>query len=147
MLDAPSRARLLRLSRSVDPKTAKVELDRAAKECVGDFLNGSYYEWAEAPREDVRRRSLDALAKLAKIRAESDDGDAAIATLEDALRLDPYAEELYRRLMTVQAKLGHSDAARRTYGRLESRLADLDVDPDESSQHLLQQLTPSVRAR
>jgi DNA-binding SARP family transcriptional activator len=136
----------LREARHAD-KTADLAaaLRRATKECVGDLLNGSYYEWAETPREDIRRRSLDALAKLADIRADSGDVDAVIAILEDAIRLDPYAEEFYRRLMTMQAKLGHRDAARRTYGQLESRLADLDVDPDESTQRLLDRSTPNVR--
>jgi DNA-binding SARP family transcriptional activator len=121
-------------------------LEKATKECAGELLEGSHYEWAETPREDIRRRSLDALAKLADVRADSGDLDAVIAILEDAVRLDPYAEEFYRRVMTTQAQLGHHDAARRTYGQLESRLADLDMDPDESTQRLLDESSPSVRA-
>ena len=114
-------------------------LGRATKECVGDLLNGSYYEWAETPREDIRRRSLDALAKVADIRADSNDMDAAIAALEDAIRLDPYAEELYRRMIACQISANRTDAAKRTLRQLEIRLGELDVDPDESTTRLLGQ--------
>jgi len=47
---------------------------------------------------------------------------------------DPVAEELYRRLLRLQASLGRSDAVRRIYRLLTRRLAELDVDPDPETE-------------
>ena len=53
----------------------------------------------------------------------------ALAALEGAISADPVAEELYRRLMRLQGKLGRPDAVRRTYRLLARRLAELDAGP------------------
>ena len=50
---------------------------------------------------------------------------------------DPVTEELYRRLMRLQAGLGRPDAVRRTYRLLARRLADLDIDPDPDTEQLV----------
>jgi DNA-binding SARP family transcriptional activator len=51
--------------------------------------------------------------------------------------VDPVAEELYRRLMRLQAELGRPDAVQRTYRLLARQLADLDVDPDPETEQLV----------
>lgn len=114
----------------------KAALERASKEFGGDLLDGVYYEWAEAPREDVRRRSIDALVKLSALKAGDGANEAAVAALAEATRLDPYAEEVYRRLMALQLELGQNDASVRTYKQLECRLAEIDADPGESTAEL-----------
>lgn len=44
-----------------------------------------------------------------------------------------YAEETYRQIMVLQAQLLGPDATRRTYQHLETRLDDLDHDPEEAT--------------
>jgi len=57
-----------------------------------------------------------------------------------AISADPVAEDLYRRLMRLQAGLGRPDAVQRTYRLLARRLADLDVDPDPETEQLVADL-------
>lgn len=127
----------LREAKLASGSDAAAPLERAAKECCGDLLDGAYYEWAEAPREDIRRRVLDAMVRSADLRQESGDDEGALTILEEAVGLDPYGEETYRRLIAVQLRLARSDSARRTFKQLESRLSELDLDPDETTVRLL----------
>jgi DNA-binding SARP family transcriptional activator len=63
-----------------------------------------------------------------------------MVALEQAISVDPVAEELYRRLMRLEASLGRPDAVRRTYRLLARRLAELDVDPDPETEQLVTNL-------
>jgi DNA-binding SARP family transcriptional activator len=132
-----------------DPaKTAALE--RATAAYHGSLLEGADYDWAEPAREELRRQAADAAGRLAELRERAGDGDGALTALEAAAGWDPYNEELHQRIMRLQARLGRPDAVRRTYGRLQSRLAELDVEPDDATERLLSQLlrpagTPSQR--
>lgn len=68
------------------------------------------------------------------------DPEGALAALEQAIGADPVAEELYRRVMRLEAEVGRLDAVRRTYRLLARRLADLDVDPDPETEQLVAEL-------
>ena len=127
----------LRHSRSEIQSEATTALQRAAELCHGDLLDGAYYEWAEAPREDIRRRMVDALVKLSEFRNDDGVTDVAVQALEEATRLDRYGEEVYRRLIALQIRLGQDDAAVRTYKQLESRLSEIDADPDQATTDLV----------
>ena len=69
--------------------------------------------------------------------------DAAADVLERVIGLDLYAEEPYRRLMTIQARHGRPDAVTATWLTLQRRLADLDVEVDEATARLYRSLTNS----
>ncbi|RFS81479.1 hypothetical protein D0T12_31515 [Actinomadura spongiicola] len=97
------------------------------------------YEWIEPERETLRRQAVEALIHLA-ILYERHEPERALTVLERARSLDRYAEEIYQHIMTLQAKLGRSDAVRRTYRLLETSLEDLAVDPSEETQQLLWRL-------
>ncbi len=125
---------------ATEPAAAGEALERATAAYGGDLCDGAYYEWVEAAREDLRRRAVDASARLAELRHASGDGDGALDALEQAVRHDPYTEELYRRIMRLQADLGRPDAVRRTYRLLETRLTDLDIEPDSLTDQLLADL-------
>lgn len=47
--------------------------------------------------------------------------------------------------MHLQADLGRPDAVRRTYRLLETRLADLDIEPDDTTNQLLHGLLRDER--
>jgi DNA-binding SARP family transcriptional activator len=115
-------------------------LAAAGEAYAGVLLDGAPYAWVEAPREDTRRRAVDALARLGELRQTADDLEGALAALEQAVDADPIAEELYRRLMRLQAELGRPDAVKRTYRLLARRLADLDADPDPETEQLVADL-------
>jgi DNA-binding SARP family transcriptional activator len=106
----------------------------------GPLLDGAPYAWVEIVREDLRRQAVDALAHLAELRQAVSDRQGALAALELAIAADPVAEELYRRLMRLQAELGRPDGVRRSYRLLARRLAELDVDPDPETEQLVAEL-------
>ena len=123
----------------LDPAVAAA-LAQAGDVYGGVLLDGAPYAWAEVPREEVRRRAVDALARLAELRQGAGDQEGALSALEQAVAADPVAEELYRRVMRLEAELGRPDAVRRTYRLLARRLADLDVDPDSETEQLVAEL-------
>lgn len=118
-----------------DPEVEAAALQRAVDAYRGDLADGADYQWAEAAREDLHRRALDALVRLADL--HHDRPQQAIADLDRAIALDPYAEEIYRRLIRLHAATGRPDAGRRAYQQLRDRLADLDVEPDAETQELV----------
>jgi DNA-binding SARP family transcriptional activator len=123
----------------LDPAVAAA-LAEAGEAYGGTLLDGAPYAWVEGPREDARRRAVDALARLAELRETAGDLEGALEALERAISADPVAEELYRRLMRLQAGLGRPDAVQRTYRLLARRLADLDADPDPETEQLVADL-------
>jgi DNA-binding SARP family transcriptional activator len=123
----------------LDPAVAAA-LAAAGEAYGGTLLDGAPYVWVEGPREDARRRVVDALARLAELRETAGELEGALAALEGAISADPVAEELYRRLMRLQGQLGRPDAVRRTYRLLARRLAELDADPDPETEQLVAEL-------
>jgi DNA-binding SARP family transcriptional activator len=115
-------------------------LARAAALYGGTLLDGEEFEWLEEAREELRRQAADVAGRLAELREQAGDLDGAIAALKDGARWDAYNEELYQCIMRLQARLGRLDAVRRTYARLQERLADLGADPDEATERLLHEL-------
>jgi DNA-binding SARP family transcriptional activator len=116
-------------------------LARAADMYRGDLVDGTDYPWIEPLREDLHRRALDVYVRLAELQSDADDIDAAIQTLEQAIKLDPIAEELYRRLMELLARAGRTDAIKRLWARLTGALADLDLDPEPQTASVMRRLT------
>ena len=111
----------------------------AADSYRGDLADGAYYAWVDAPREKLRDQTVNVLVRISELAAE--DAHGAIAFLERAFELDPYGEEVARRLMRLQAGAGNPDAARRTYARLARVLEDdLDADPAPETTALVQGL-------
>ncbi|GAA4101030.1 hypothetical protein GCM10022214_78210 [Actinomadura miaoliensis] len=134
---------LHRASQADDDQIQAALLQQAADTYVGHLAaEGSYeqaYEWIEPEREALRRQAVEALVHLATL-YERQDSERALVVLERARTLDRYAEEIYQRIMTLQAKLGRPDAVRRTFRLLETSLEDLAVDPSEETQQLLWRL-------
>lgn len=132
----------------------RAALQGAAQLYRGEPFDGSGYSWAEPSREALRRQATDALAALAESLTPDSDDDRisgpggravsqpdgpdtdpveALTALERGIEVDPYNEELYRRIMRLHAAAGRRDAVRRTLRLLEARLIDLDTDPDPAT--------------
>lgn len=81
------------------------------------------------------------LCRLAELSQADGDDDAAVAALQRAVDLDPYAEETARRLIVLHERSGNPDAARRAYRRLCRVLQDdLDVDPSPETTALVEDI-------
>jgi DNA-binding SARP family transcriptional activator len=110
--------------------------DRVAQAYAGDLLAGADWAWAETPREDLRQRVLDVLVWLGDIRWTSGDARGSWQALQRAVEVDPYAEQIYRRIMRLQSKLGRPDDAAVTFRRLQARLVEIDLEPTPESERL-----------
>ena len=128
-------------ARTADDETARAALRRAVETYRGDLLSGVGYSWVEPVRQDLHRRALDAHLRLAELDDRAGCPELAVEVLERAIDLDRYAEEPYRRLMVLHATHGRPDAVTATWQLLRHRLADLDVDMDETTADLYRSLT------
>jgi len=122
-------------------------LQRAVELYGGDFADGASWLWAESTRGQLHRSVLDAMVRLAEIHTRAGEHPAAVGWLQRAVELDPYAEEIYRRLITAHVAGGAAEAARATYGQLVGRLADVDLEPDDETVELINRVTRPARRR
>ncbi len=112
----------------------------------GELVEGADYDWALTDREDLRRQAVTAASRLADLHQQAGNPQRALDVLEQAVRWDPYNEQLYQQIMRIQAQLGRVEEIRRTYRRLELRMADLDDDPSEPTRQLRDQLLRAARS-
>lgn len=115
----------------------------------GELLQGVYYEWAEPLQSHFKRRYLDVLVKLSDLRSTSADFEGALSAVLQAIEEDPYAEQLYRRALTLCGRLRRPTEIRRIYKELEATLAQgLEAEPDKETadlkDRLLEQLSEPV---
>jgi DNA-binding SARP family transcriptional activator len=136
------QAALASAAHAADDQARCAGLQTAAELWRGDFAEGTDAVWIEEVREMLRRDAVDTLTRLAEL-CEQHDPEQALAALERAITIDRYQETLYRRIMRIQAGLNRPDAARRTYQLLESRLTELDVEPDNQTAELLHRILAS----
>jgi len=122
-------------------------LQRAVELYRGDFADGAGWLWAESTRGQLHRSVLDAMVRLAEIHTHAGEHTAAVGWLQRAVELDPYAEQIYRRLIAAHVASGAADAARVTYGQLVDRLADVDLEPDDETVELINRVTRPARRR
>jgi DNA-binding SARP family transcriptional activator len=133
-------------AKAEDDEAARQALRRGVEVYRGDLLDGMGDQWVEPVRQDLHRRALDAHLRLAELEEAAGRPDAAVATLERVVELDSYAEEPYRRLMTLHAARGRLDAVGSTWRQLNLRLAELDLDVEPASARLYRTLTAGQEA-
>ena len=133
---------------TVEPTQHHAALHDVIAAYTGEIAAGQDWLWLAPHRESARRHVLDAYAALAE--AEPDP-QAALALLQDAIHIDPYNEDLYRRAMQLHATLGSSEGVRRALHALGRRLAELEIRVSPATQqtasHLLQRLDLRDRLR
>ena len=134
-------------AQSRDDFVRQAALDRAVADYDGDLLAGVDWFWVETPREDLRQRMVDVLVWLGDRRWASGDARGAWSALQRALEVDPYAEQIYRRIMRLQAKLSRPDDAEATYRRLQAKLQEIDLEPTPETEKLYAEVCPETRER
>lgn len=122
-------------AQSADPSWATA-LQKAADAYGGELLAGMSWPWAEVPREDLRGRAVDVLVSLAATRLVNGDIRSALDALERAIQVDPVAEQLYRRIMRLHAKMGRPDQADASFRALVARLGEVDLAPSAETEKL-----------
>ena len=115
----------------------------------GDFLAGfhvpdvsaEYEEWVDRTRARLRRHAATAAWAAADAAESSGQGDQAVAFGRRACELEPDQEGGWRRLMTLQDRLGDRAGALRTHDELAARLRrEFDADPSTETAALAAKL-------
>ena len=130
------QAALQAAATAAEPVDKLGQLHRAINTYTGPFAAETDYLWAEPIRQECHRRALDAHVAYATLAATAGHIDQAISTLEKALTLDPYAEDLYRRLMRLHHSIGRKDSVRLLYRQLDNRLLDIDSEPEDETRRV-----------
>jgi DNA-binding SARP family transcriptional activator len=111
----------------------------------GDFLaEDPYLDWATEAREYYREIYVDATLRLSALLAESDDKSEAIQICRNALRKDPYREDLHHTVINYLIDAGrYSEAATqyRTYARMMRE--EFGLEPSREAGALLQRIQQS----
>lgn len=113
------------------------------------FCDDCYYAWLEPVRDRLRRMVVKASARLANLLMEFGEADEAIAALDRAIEIEPVNEDLYRRAIAMEGRLGRRKAVLQRFNILQAVLQDeVDADPDEETLQLVRTVLAEMdRAR
>ncbi|HWP57960.1 MAG TPA: BTAD domain-containing putative transcriptional regulator [Candidatus Acidoferrales bacterium] len=120
-------------------------IEKAARLYQGSFLqNDSHFPGAPTVADRVRRRLLQHLVRLGQNWEWSNHWQEAARYYEEALRVDPCAEDVCRRLMSAYHRLGRPADVVATYRHCRDALANqLGTTPTADTESLLRRLRPS----
>lgn len=114
---------------------------------AGDFLEGfsvgaaPFEEWLRVERERLHELALEAAARLCAHQMASEDGETAIQTALQLLRLDPLQEVTHRALMRLYVRQGRRAMALRQYQVCVDVLRrELGVDPEDATRQIYQEI-------
>ncbi|HSP14584.1 MAG TPA: response regulator [Thermoanaerobaculia bacterium] len=122
-------------------------LARAVSLYRGDFLEGfeldeeRFDQWVIAERDRLHRAALRAHSQLVEIQTRNGARDDAIATAQQALRIDPLQESMHRTLMKLYMDSGDLVNAVQQYDICARTLKrELQIEPDAETRKLFQQV-------
>jgi DNA-binding SARP family transcriptional activator len=115
-----------------DPQAAAEEIEQGLAHYRGDFLADlPYAEWAMPERHRLHDLACIGLRRLADIREERRVLDGAARALERLATLQPFDEDVHRRLMELDIMQGRRSDAVRRYEALRKRIRQtFGHDPD-----------------
>ncbi len=146
---AVERTAALRLEREGDPAGLLRHGWAAIEAYAGDLLPGLYDDWVLAEREALHRQCVDLCDRVAAAADVAGDPVRAVAAARRRIQLEPLEEAGYQTLIGLQAALGDTAAAVRTYHRCASVLEqELGVAPGPRTRQLARSLlgfTPALR--
>jgi TolB-like protein/Tfp pilus assembly protein PilF len=123
------------------------KLDEAAALYHGPLLDGhrvrdsAFEDWILVERTRLHDLAVDLLDRMAAAQS----GDAAIATAQRLLQLDPAREETHRLLMRLYASIGQRAQALRQYEHCREILQrDLEAKPDNETERLYRQIQHEI---
>jgi two-component SAPR family response regulator len=97
----------------------------------GDYLRDDpFFEWTVSTRERLREARLSALSEAARIHAGAGQPDEAASFCRKIIRVEPWREEVYRRLMEYLAACGRATEALRVFDECRRALyAEIEAEP------------------
>jgi LuxR family maltose regulon positive regulatory protein len=122
------------------PKDARTEdlFDKAVSLYKGDFLPHMYMEWIAPQRTKLREIFIEALVGLAQCQRAHRDFRQATDTLQKALMVDPYREDIHRLILSYYAENGERQKLIVHYHELRRLFrTELDIDPSPETIKLI----------
>ena len=105
------------------------------------FLAGDYGPWAEGRRVVLAAALVRALDSRVEALAANGEVELALTHAREAVRMEPYRESGYRRLMRMQARNGDRGEAIRSYLECKRRLeSELGVGPSKDTEALYREI-------
>ena len=124
-----------------DDGALRLLLERAHELYRGDFLEGSYDDWAEEQRHFYQEQFSRVLNGLAKQAVADKQWTAALKYSGEILGLDPYREDLHRLTLRVLAAQGKPAAVKKHYEDMQKLLKDeLGIAPSSETAKLYKEL-------
>ena len=119
-------------------------LEAAVALCRGEFLEAlclkncpDFETWLTLEREYWERRMIETLEHLLSSREEAADFGRAVETCWQILMLEPWREDIYRRLMVLLARTGNLWKALDVYKTCRHLLAEeMAIEPSDETRHL-----------
>ncbi len=122
-------------------------LARASELCQGELLSGfavdapEFEDWLTTTRDQYRHSTMRILAKLLQIQEGAGELDEAIQTASRTLRIDPYWEDMHRRLMRLYVTKGMRSTALSQFRTCRDILRrELGINPDEETTQAYQEI-------
>ncbi|MDB5032975.1 MAG: transcriptional activator protein [Chlorobi bacterium] len=111
---------------------------------AGEFLEGLYDEWSDLPRDILRSRGRAAHLRLAGIALGRGELDAARASVQSLLEIDPTDEEAMRIKLAIMSAEGDRLRALRAYDHFAMLLKrEYDTEPSKSLRDLRESILRS----
>jgi DNA-binding SARP family transcriptional activator len=136
------RVDTLELARLTEEGTPE-SLTAAVSLCSGEFLEGlhldapEFEDWLAATRDALRDLGLRAMVLLLTHQEGLEDTEGAVATARRILAIDPFREDIHRRLMRLYAENGMRASALAQYRACREVLdRELGVPPDRETRCL-----------
>jgi DNA-binding SARP family transcriptional activator len=133
-----------RAATTVEPAHHADALREVIKLYTGPVAEGHTWLWLAPYRETIRRHVLDAYIGLADTETNP---TTALALVQEAIRLDPYNEDVYQRAMRLHATLNSPDGVTRTLRTLTERLTELEIEVSPQTQQVATDLLAKLEAR
>jgi DNA-binding SARP family transcriptional activator/tetratricopeptide (TPR) repeat protein len=127
---------------ATDDETEALTAAAAGIACYrGEFMPGSYDDWAIAVRAEREQQCIDLLDLVTAIRTRRGDLVRALEAARRRIQLRPLEELGYRRVIELQGDLGDRAGAVSTYHHCASVLErELGVEPDPATRAALDRL-------
>ncbi|HMF55820.1 MAG TPA: BTAD domain-containing putative transcriptional regulator [Pyrinomonadaceae bacterium] len=107
----------------------------------GEFMQGSYDEWAEEQRSYYREKHLQMLEALTAVAQSAEEWTRSLQLAHEILRDDPFREDIHCMIMRAHAALGNRMAVKEQYESLRRLLKkDLGVEPVAETQKVYREL-------
>jgi ATP/maltotriose-dependent transcriptional regulator MalT/DNA-binding SARP family transcriptional activator len=127
--------------REKDAKAFRVNLETAHALYRGEFMAGVYEDWAEDRRHYFKEQFSRVLSALAKLSFSEKSWSGALKFANEALREDPYREDMHRIVMKALAAQSKPAAVKEQFENLKTLLRnELGVDPAPETRRVYQEL-------